>query len=552
MPPDGGPPRTRRAPGAPPPGGNGRGPTGWEEARMREEGAPEADIAAAGPSGWANWWRGLYHDDEWLMVVRELQRHMQSLVGADTLALWARLPPAGEWLRIAWQLRSRPVLLPADVEPHASLERELAPQRYITADIGGAYRRLLDRAGVAGGWLLPLTAPAPTQRGRQWVGVLGLGWRGEPPAQAPSPVGLASVVWYLLGQRLEGTYTEAVLEAAAFLPRPATAADWERCMASLSRWLGGEHWALFRIAEERGERPDVSLVAERGNIPGRGAGFAAFVRERPEAFARSALSRAMRQRRVVAVEDTALSPLRPFGFDAGAGGAARSLLVLPLGTGPGHGFGLMAVYWRVPGGWQQFGLSIRPWEAARRVAAEWWQGMHVAHDALHDALTGTPNRHGIAAAWRDWQERAASGLVGVVDLDRFGEVNNRWGHLMGDEVLRVLAQVLEELARAHGGWAGRWGGDEFVVCLPAATDWAAVGDELQAAMDECARRREWPMRVGLSGGAALWRGRRPRWERVFARADRMLYRAKNLGRSRFLLAPGAGQGVSAPRPRTGG
>jgi diguanylate cyclase (GGDEF)-like protein len=487
------------------------------------------------------WWRGLMRDEVWLTVVRDLQAHVRTLVGADTLALWARLPPTGEWLRVAWQLRWQPVLLPPDVEPHASLERRLAPQRYRTADIDGPYRRLLDRAGVVGGWLLPLASPLAADGNRQWVGVLGVGWRRSPPDHAPSPVGLASVVWYLLGQRMEDLYTEAVLEAAAGLRAPATGEEWQGLMAALATWLGGDQWALFRVAPRADAPVAVSLVGERGALPGRGARVASFLNAHPEALDRSALWRGARQRRVTFVADTALSDLGMPDVAAGDGPAAddgrpaRSLLVMPLGSVRGGDHGALVAYWRVVRGWERHGLSVRPWEAVRRVAGDWWQGMGTSHDAAHDALTGALNRHGIAAAWRRGTRRRASGLVGICDLDLLRHLNNRWGHLMGDEALRAAAAALADAAQPHGGWVGRWGGDEFVVFLPARVDWPRLGEEVQARLDAEAAERGWPARVTLSGGASLWHRVDDDWEGVLARADRALYRAKRRGRGRFVL-----------------
>jgi diguanylate cyclase (GGDEF)-like protein len=503
-----------------------------------DEGAVQhGAVRQPGGTRWSGWWRGLQRDRLWLKVIRELDRHVRAVAGCDTFALWARLPPQGEWLRVAWELRDYPVMLPCDVEPHASLQRELAPQRYITAHLQGPYRRLLDRGRVVGGWLLPLVSPEATRDPGQWVGVLGLGWRREPPEQAPSTLGLEPVVWYLLGQRLEDMYTQAVLEAAALEGGPAQAEDWPALMADLATWLGGDHWALFRLPEPTSAAGAVEVVAEYGQMANRGAQFAAFLSRHPELIAKSALFRSARQRRVVFVADTLAEglpaqELRPSEDEEDP--RARSLLVLPLGGPSGKGFAALAVYWQVPRGWQQFGLSLRPWEALRRVAADWWQDMHVAHDAAHDPLTGALNRLGMARAWQSTVSVARTGWLGVLDIDFFNEVNNRFGHLMGDDVLRVLAQILHSTAARRGGWFGRFGGDEFVLSLPEGTVWVEVGQEVQSSLDQHAQSRAWPQRITVSGGATRWHHPHVEWERVLARADRLLYRAKRGGRARFV------------------
>jgi len=79
-----------------------------------------------------------------------------------------------------------------------------------------------------------------------------------------------------------------------------------------------------------------------------------------------------------------------------------------------------------------------------------------------DHLTGLPNR----AALERWLQQSppSSGLLVVCDLDNFKELNDRYGHLVGDEILRDVAQLIRSSIRAED-WAFRWGGDEFVVCF---------------------------------------------------------------------------------------
>jgi diguanylate cyclase (GGDEF)-like protein len=499
-----------------------------------------AGVAArpARVSAWAEpeydvWRRAFSRDDTWVSVMTDVQRHMRAVTGADVAVLWAQLPPRGNWARLAEQLPDVPILA-RGAQPHATLERVRRPLRVLTRDVRGPYRRILDQAGVAGGWLFPLTAPAAALEHEPWLGALGLGWHGEPPLSPPTDHFLASGLWYLLRQRVETTYTETVLEDALALGAPASPADWNDRLAAMLRRLGGDHWALYRVMRDAPEGPTLSLVTEGGAFADRGRRLVTFIRATPGHFEQSALWRAVTQRHNVFIADTLPTIFRiPEAF---GGDEARAGLVIPLGERGQSGFGLLGVYWRDPAGWQRFGLSMQPWDAFRRVATEWWQSMQTAHDAQRDALTGALNRRGAERAWREIVAARPAGLLAVVDLDAFSEVNNRWGHLMGDEVLRALAAILSDVAETNGGWCGRWGGDEFVLCLGEGVDWPRLGRRVQAALDAAARASHWPQRVTVSGGAARWRRGLSDWTTTFARADRALYRAKRRGGARFTTA----------------
>jgi len=188
----------------------------------------------------------------------------------------------------------------------------------------------------------------------------------------------------------------------------------------------------------------------------------------------------------------------------------------------------------MPRGWRGTGLSMQPWDALRRVAAEWWERADALRDATHDPLTGLPNRRGLSHAWEERAVRAAAGTLAVVDADHFSDVNDRWGHLTGDAVLRTLAQVLDQAATEADGFAARWGGDEFVVWMPGTVDWALWGARCKAAFDRALARAQVPFAVGLSGGAVTWRGEAPSFDQAFAMADAKLLAAKRAGRGRFV------------------
>jgi diguanylate cyclase (GGDEF)-like protein len=172
--------------------------------------------------------------------------------------------------------------------------------------------------------------------------------------------------------------------------------------------------------------------------------------------------------------------------------------------------------------------------------------------ADEDGLTGVWNRRHVEREMpRLMREAAVRGEpVGVafVDADRFKGVNDRYGHLVGDDVLRALADLLQGNCRPTDVVA-RMGGEEFVVLLPGADAEAArlLGERLCSAV----READWePLvpgtRVTVSVGVASDRpGRMTSREidaavaALLSRADEALYAAKRAGRDRVVLAPAA-------------
>ena len=157
------------------------------------------------------------------------------------------------------------------------------------------------------------------------------------------------------------------------------------------------------------------------------------------------------------------------------------------------------------------------------------------HMAMHDTLTGLPNRHLLA----DRLDHAIAGtsrtgaMVGLLllDLDRFKEVNDTLGHAKGDELLVHLAAVLRSGVRP-GDTVARLGGDEFAVLLGSVAD----AEELEAAGVRIARQLAQPVvidgveiAVQVSVGAALYPVHSERGEDLLQHADIAMYSAKASG-----------------------
>lgn len=165
------------------------------------------------------------------------------------------------------------------------------------------------------------------------------------------------------------------------------------------------------------------------------------------------------------------------------------------------------------------------------------------NDASHDPLTGLANRRSGArrlAADHARALRESQPLsVLMIDLDHFKQVNDRWGHAIGDRVLMATASVLhDELRGADLGV--RHGGEEFLVVLPGASSAQALAAAERIREGIAAFSVEVPetsLRVTASIGiATLAEGESP--DELVARADVALYGAKSAGRNRCVVAGG--------------
>ncbi|HSK96718.1 MAG TPA: EAL domain-containing protein [Euzebyales bacterium] len=158
----------------------------------------------------------------------------------------------------------------------------------------------------------------------------------------------------------------------------------------------------------------------------------------------------------------------------------------------------------------------------------------LAHLATHDTLTGLHNRRGIMALVdeRLVQHADEPTALLLIDIDHFKDINDLRGHAVGDQVMRALAQHLEDHLPA-GAALGRLGGDEFAVVL-AAHDGAAaraVAEHLCDAVNASPMMTSTgALRLTVSVGVAAMTAPTDT-ETVLANADLALYEAKNAGRN---------------------
>lgn len=161
--------------------------------------------------------------------------------------------------------------------------------------------------------------------------------------------------------------------------------------------------------------------------------------------------------------------------------------------------------------------------------------------ALSDPLTGLANRTAWNAAVAEIleqrrQEPQALALA-VLDVDHFKQVNDRFGHLAGDRVLRLIAEVIKR-RMPERGFLARYGGEEFVLLLPGHDLGAAraLVEELLASIESCPFHfRGERLPITLSAGLACFGPDEDVVDEVFQRADLALYRAKQQGRNRLVV-----------------
>lgn len=166
---------------------------------------------------------------------------------------------------------------------------------------------------------------------------------------------------------------------------------------------------------------------------------------------------------------------------------------------------------------------------------------HIKHLALHDALTGLPNRallreqlnHAIAEARRNSTYIAYI----LLDLDRFKEINDVFGHSVGDMLLIEIANRLSDAIR-ESDMVARLGGDEFVILksdLKSGQDYAAIVGRILECVSKPVIIESHELKVTVSAGISMYPNDGLDGENLLKCADLALYRVKKLGRNSCCL-----------------
>jgi diguanylate cyclase (GGDEF)-like protein len=219
----------------------------------------------------------------------------------------------------------------------------------------------------------------------------------------------------------------------------------------------------------------------------------------------------------------------------------RHTLVAPLTTDGGM-IGALLISMRTAGDWPDAAQRLLVGAAVESSAAlsRAYSHRQAEARASTDALTGLPNRRyfdefcALLA-----RRRRAEDAVGVlmVDIDKFKGLNDRFGHQVGDEVLRAVAGAIVGAVREDDVPA-RYGGEEFAVLLrkPTRTVAVEVGERVREAVGALDLRRWGVSGVSVSVGVAVADDPEAAIETVIQQADAALYDAKRRGRDRVVAA----------------
>jgi diguanylate cyclase (GGDEF)-like protein len=182
-------------------------------------------------------------------------------------------------------------------------------------------------------------------------------------------------------------------------------------------------------------------------------------------------------------------------------------------------------------------LAIKETELQAVIA----QADEVSHT---DALTFLPNRKSIISGLQHeamFADKYGTPLaISLIDIDYFKTINDTYGHVAGDEILRKLAMELRGRIR-HPDVIGRYGGEEFLVVLPHSTSRAAVeqAERLRKHVQTLVIPfNDSEIRLTISLGIAQYKPHREDWQEFLSRADAALYQAKNNGRNQWVVAKG--------------
>ncbi len=158
-------------------------------------------------------------------------------------------------------------------------------------------------------------------------------------------------------------------------------------------------------------------------------------------------------------------------------------------------------------------------------------------EAEHDALTGLLNRRSFDKDIEALEKSDSSYSVIIADIDNFKKINDTYGHLIGDEILKMMGAVLQNYVRKDTK-AYRYGGEEFVVLLPNADKKVAhlVAERIRHVIENKGYQVEQNGYIHFTASfGATQRQEGESAKEVLERADKALYKAKKEGKNRVVI-----------------
>ncbi len=170
------------------------------------------------------------------------------------------------------------------------------------------------------------------------------------------------------------------------------------------------------------------------------------------------------------------------------------------------------------------------------------QVTHERELSMLDPLTQLPNRHGFELRLREEMARSnrydQPVSLALIDVDHFKRINDQFGHLAGDKVLKILAKQMNDQIR-QSDYLARFGGEEFILLLPQTQqeDAFTALEKMRLHISECPFNFQGkPVQITVSAGVTQYRTDEA-LETWMHRADEALYQSKDEGRNRTTLAP---------------
>jgi len=165
------------------------------------------------------------------------------------------------------------------------------------------------------------------------------------------------------------------------------------------------------------------------------------------------------------------------------------------------------------------------------------------HMATYDVLTGIPNRalfnDRILTVMAMNKRHQSKSAVLFIDLDDFKAVNDKYGHDVGDQLLKQVSQRMSHITR-DSDTVGRYGGDEFIVLLHEINtelDAVFVAKAIIQVISEVFLLDNADVNIGCSIGVAIYNGEQMSAKQYINRADEAMYEVKKQGRNNYKIAP---------------